>query len=140
LSISRLKTTGAINALWAAMLIALGVWLVPKWGAAGAATAFLIAHVFSSLLANIVLYRHEPLPAGYLAATFLMLVSTLAFAAFAYARAARPAYAISLTLWLTAIWLMVSLLILWLGIRHGCFPRVSLRSNQARSLPSLSET
>lgn len=139
LSIARLRTTAVINALWAAALVGAGLWLIPNWGAAGAATAFLIAHIFSSVLANIFLYRHEQLPAGYLTTIVITIVSATVLASLAYVRAASPDHAFSLTLWLAAVWIATSLLIIWLGIKKGSLPQLSFRS-RAQRLPSLSET
>ena len=140
LSITRLRTTAIINALWAVALVGVGLWLIPRWGAAGAATAFLAAHIFSSLLANVILYRHERLPVGYLATVILVIINAVILASLAYARAVSPGHAFSLTLWLAAVWIATSLLIVWLGIRQGSLPRPSLRSNRAQRVPSLSET
>lgn len=141
LSIIRLRDAGVINALWALMLIVLGIISIPVAGAAGAAAAFLLAHAVSNLLVNISLHRHKALPPGYLLTTVLTIICGLLLAALGYARTFRPASNFGLTAWLTAIWMAALLVVTLVGIKNGCLPRLSMRrTDRAQTVPSLSET
>jgi O-antigen/teichoic acid export membrane protein len=66
LSIVGLRAMGIINTIWAILTAILGIWLIPKAGATGAALAFLISHTLSQVLVIIALARVNEVPNGYL--------------------------------------------------------------------------
>ena len=120
LSIVHLRALGIINAVWAVVIVTLGLWLVPAWGAAGAALAFLISHALSNLLVGLSLSRLRELPRGYLPLMASCTAGSLALAIVAYCRAMSPANSFILTAVLGAIWIMALLSIWQISTKTGC--------------------
>jgi O-antigen/teichoic acid export membrane protein len=87
LSIVGLRLMGIINTIWAIMITALGLWLVPKAGAGGAALAFLISHLLSQLMVGLALARISELPAGYWQLFGVTTIGSLLLAGLGYWRA-----------------------------------------------------
>lgn len=141
LSIVYLKATGLINALWSVLLIAVGLVLIPRAAAAGAAAAFLIAHTVSSILVTASLYRRKALPNGYGTLIAMTMAATFVLTGLGYFRALNPVHAMSASLSLAVVWLALMLAVTFFGIRHGCIPQLTFkRKAEGQSLPSLSET
>ena len=141
LSIVRLRATGAINACWALLLIALGFLLIPRAGATGAALAFLVSHTVSNALVIVFLHREGTLPSGYITTLAVATAGAFMLAALGYGRALRPSYHVSLTIWLALICIGHLSVVTLVGIRNGSLPQLSFRGKeQPQNVPSLSET
>jgi O-antigen/teichoic acid export membrane protein len=141
LTIVRLRAIGAINIVWAALLILFGFILIPGRGAAGAAVAFLLAHTVSNLLVTFFLHREATLPNGYVATLTTVTLGSFVLASLAYLRAIESVHAVSLTVWMAVSWLAALLVLLLLGIKYGRLLRVSRSTGAApHALPQLSET
>lgn len=123
LSIISLRATGIINTGWAVMIVLLGVWLVPKAGAVGAAAAFLIAHGLGHAMVILHLIRSNQLPAGYLPMSVSAMTGGLALACIGYFRAATPLHNAALTLAMLAVLTLFLLALSYIGIRTACVPR-----------------
>jgi len=141
LSIVKLRATAAINILWAALLVILGILLIPKYGAAGAAFGFLAAHAISNVLVTISLYRQNDLPSGFLSSTAVTALCVFIIAGLGYERATKILFTGSTTVLMATTWLAALLAIAVIGIKHGCFPQLSVsRKAQTQAVPSLSQT
>lgn len=141
LSIVRLRATAGINTLWAALLVAFGFALIPKYGAAGAALGFLGAHTISNILVTVSLYRQSNLPAGFFPGTVITVSCAYMLTALGFARAAGVLFTGSATLSMALTWLVALLAIALIGIRHGCLPQFVIgRKAQTNSVPSLNQT
>lgn len=123
LSIISLRTTGIINAVWAVLIVLLGILLVPKGGAVGAAVAFLVAHISTHSMVILRLLRARELSAGYLWMSFATLVGALALACVGYLRAFTPAHGAVLTFSMLTLWALFLVLLAYIGARTGCIPR-----------------
>jgi O-antigen/teichoic acid export membrane protein len=126
-SIVNLRALGLINGVWAAVVILLGVWLVPLSGATGAAAAFFVSHLFSQAAVLLVLWRAGALPRGLFRLSLLGMAAATVFAALAYVRATRPAYAGYMTIALACSLLIFSLALLRFGLRQGWAPKIKRR-------------
>lgn len=135
LSIISLRATGIINAVWAVLIVVLGILLVPKAGAVGAAFAFLIAHISTHSMIIVRLIRAGELSAGYLSMSVTMLVGALALGCVGYLRAATLTHNAVLTTSMLALWVLLLVLLGYIGLRTGCVPRSILsRLNPASAL------
>jgi O-antigen/teichoic acid export membrane protein len=130
LSIVRLRALAVINALWAVLVVLLGLWFVPKWGATGAALAFLISHAIADLLVMLSLARLGKLQQGYFALIAVLITGTLSLALLGYWRAMIVPYSLPLTVLLTATWMIILILIWQISSLNG----VSLRLREKRPL------
>jgi O-antigen/teichoic acid export membrane protein len=130
LSIVRLRALAVINALWAVLVVLLGLWFVPKWGATGAALAFLISHAISDLLVMVSLARLGKLQEGYFALMAVLVTGTLSLALLGYWRAMIVPYSLPLTVLLTATWMIILILLWQISSING----VSLRLQEKRLL------
>jgi O-antigen/teichoic acid export membrane protein len=122
LSIVGLRTTGVINAVWAILLAAFGVLLIPKAGAAGAALAFLISHTVSQLLVIMALSRLGDLPKGYVRLFTVTLVGTLLLGGLGYWRAEGNGQS-ALTVALFLVLISAVAAISFVGRSAGCLPK-----------------
>jgi O-antigen/teichoic acid export membrane protein len=123
LSIVNLRATGIVNAIWAILIVLLGLWLIPRAGAVGAATAFLIAHGIGHAMVILILHRMDELPAGYLAMSLCAVVGALALTAVAYFRAINPVHVAILTVAAFAVLSVFLLTLIYLGLQNACVPR-----------------
>jgi O-antigen/teichoic acid export membrane protein len=121
LSIVRLRWVGIINTFWAISLAVVGVWLVPQFGATGAALAFLITHTISYAMVMTALATTEKLPSSYYQLYGTTTIGSIVLAALAYWRALGPDKA-SLTLGLAAVALVMLATLVYLGARSRCLP------------------
>jgi O-antigen/teichoic acid export membrane protein len=119
LSIVRLRALAVINALWAVMVALLGLWFVPKWGATGAALAFLISHAVCDLLVMISLARLQKLQKGYFSLMAVLITGSLVLALLGYWRAMIVPHSLVLTGLLTAIWILILLSVWQISARSG---------------------
>lgn len=134
LSIINLRATGIINTGWAVLIVVLGVLLVPKAGAVGAAAAFLIAHGLGHSMVILHLMRADELPAGYLPMSVSAITAALALACIGYIRAAMPLHNAALTLAMLTVLALFLLALSYIGIRTACVPRSILgRYNLAKT-------
>lgn len=124
LSIVRLRALAMINALWAIMVGLLGLWLVPKWGATGAALAFLISHIISGLLVMLSLARLRKLEQGYSSLMALLVAGTGSLALLGYWRAITLPHSLPLTVLLTATWIGILLMVWQISVRNGLSFRI----------------
>jgi O-antigen/teichoic acid export membrane protein len=122
LSIVGLRVTGVINAVWAILLAAFGVLLIPKAGAAGAALAFLISHTVSQLLVIVALARLRELPKGYVPLFAFTLAGTLLLGGLGYWRAAGNSQGV-LTVALFLVLILALGAISYVGRSAGCLPK-----------------
>lgn len=123
LSIISLRATGIINTGWAVLIVLLGVLLVPKAGAVGAAAAFLIAHGLGHSMVILHLIRSNQLPAGYLPMSVSAITGGLALACIGYFRAAMPLHNAALTLAMLTVLTLLLLALSYIGIRTASVPR-----------------
>ncbi len=123
LSIISIRATGIINGVWAILIIVLGILLVPRGGAAGAAAAFLISHVSTHSMVVLRLLRAQELSAAYLWMSFATLVGAAGMACVGYLRAFTPAHTTALTLLMLLVWALLLALLGYLGVTAGCVPR-----------------
>lgn len=126
LSIVGLRAIGIINTIWAILTAILGLWLIPKAGATGAALAFLTSHMFSQLMVVVALARLHELPNGYLPLCGVTTIGGLCLATLGYWRAFQPNRG-SMTIALAAMAIFMLGLISYIGRKNGCLP--GLRSN-----------
>ena len=122
LSITSLRAFGVINAVWAILIIGLGILLVPRAGATGAAVGFLVAHASTHVMVIALLYRANDLPAGYLPMTVATVLAALALAGAGYLRASTPDHGAALTLSMLMVLTLFLLIVGVIGIRTGCIP------------------
>jgi O-antigen/teichoic acid export membrane protein len=133
LSIVGLRAVGVINGVWAALIVLLGIWLVPRAGATGAALAFLIAHAATHLLVVLTLARRDELSAGYLTLFFAGVGGAVLLGWLGYWRALAPSHNLALTVSLLALWVFL-LIALWrIGMTIGCMPLRLTQRFQSRS-------
>jgi O-antigen/teichoic acid export membrane protein len=127
LSIVGIRITAIINAVWAALLVVVGIWLIPKAGATGAALAFLVSHLTSQLLVIAVLARMDHLPKGYLALFAVTTLGGLLLAGAGYWRAtAINQNLVTIAVAFVAILMLAA--VCYVGQRTGCLPhRISNR-------------
>lgn len=123
LSIVALRATGIINAVWAVLIIIIGIALVPSMGAKGAAGAFLIAHASTNLMVLACLARSKELPLGYLPIVIVASAGALALAALGYLRIATPSADLIFTAAMLAVWILLMGALLYLGAKSGFVPR-----------------
>ncbi|MEJ7709647.1 MAG: hypothetical protein WKF84_07255 [Pyrinomonadaceae bacterium] len=105
LNILNLRAASMINAIWAVLLISLGVVLVPRAGVTGAAATFLFAHILSACLVLVALSRRDALPHGMLALSLVGMASAVALGGTAYARAAATSvnYELAMSIAMTTL-------------------------------------
>lgn len=125
LSIVNLRALGLINIVWAALVVLLGVWLVPVAGAAGAAGAFLLSHLFSQVAVLVVLKRSGILPQGILKLSLTGILAAVSFALLACMRAFFPARQLTVTALLLAVGMICMLALLRFGQAQGWVPEIS---------------
>lgn len=125
LSVVGLRLVGIINAIWAVIIVALGIWLVPKAGATGAALAFLISHLVSQLMVNAALARMNELPNGYWQLFAVTTTGSVLLAVLGYWRAFE-ANQTPLTLALAAVGIVMVLALSYVGRRTGCLSELKL--------------
>ena len=125
LSVVGLRLVGIINAIWAVVIVALGVWLVPKAGATGAALAFLISHLLSQVMVNAALARMGELPNGYWQLFVVTTIGSVLMAGLGYWRA-YAADQIPLTLAVAAVGISMLLSLSYVGRRTGCLSELRL--------------
>jgi len=141
LSIVGLRAIGVINTIWAVLTAALGVWLVPKAGATGAALAFLISHTLSQVLVIVALARLDELPNGFLPLYGVNTIGGLGLAALGYWRAFETNRG-PMTIAIAALVIFILGLISYVGRRTGCLPEwkpkgLSFASSQPRDVSHL---
>lgn len=141
LSIVGLRAIGIINTIWAILTAALGIWLVPKAGATGAALAFLISHTLSQLLVIVALARLNQLPNGFLPLYGVNTIGGLCLAVLGYLRAFETNRG-PMTIALAALTFFILGIILSIGRRTGCVPewkskRVGFHQSEPREVPHL---
>jgi len=127
LSIVGLRAIGIINTVWAIMTVTLGIWLVPKAGATGAALAFLISHTLAQVLVIVVLARLNELPDGFLPLYGVNTVGGLGLAALGYWRAFETNRG-PMTIAIAALAILILGFISYIGRRSGCLPELKLKS------------
>jgi hypothetical protein len=140
LSIVGLRAVGIINTVWAILTAALGIWLVPKAGATGAALAFLISHTLAQVLVIVALARLDELPNGFLPLYGVNTIGGLGLAALGYWRAFETTRG-PLTIAIAALAVVILGLVSYIGRRSGCLPewkskRLSFQS-EPREVPHL---
>ena len=126
LSVVGLRLVGIINTIWAVVIVALGVWLVPKAGASGAALAFLISHLISQVMVNVALARVEGLPKGYWQLLGVTTVGSLLMAGLGYWRTLEAGQT-SLTIGLAAVAALMLLTLFYVGRQTGCLSELRWR-------------
>jgi O-antigen/teichoic acid export membrane protein len=141
LSIVGLRAIGIINTVWAILTVTLGIWLVPKAGATGAALAFLISHTLAQVLVIVVLARLAELPDGFLPLYGVNTIGGLGLAALGYWRAFETNRG-PMTIAITALAIFILGLISYIGRRSGCLPEwklksLSFRGGKPRDVPQL---
>lgn len=127
LSIVSIRATGIINTVWAILVAGAATLFLLHHGSARVAMGiYLAAHLVSSALVMLMLYRWDGVPAGmarvYYAAAFVAVL----LAAMAWVRIALPERAGSLS---TAMAVLFSAALGWmlrLGCRNGWVPRASV--------------
>jgi O-antigen/teichoic acid export membrane protein len=112
LTIVGLRLSGIITTIWALLAVGLGIWLIPRAGAVGAAFAFLISHALAQVVLVTALARRGELPSGYWSLFGVTTIGSLALAGLGYLRAVEPNRG-SLTIALAALGLFM-LALLWL--------------------------
>jgi len=135
LSITALRATGIINAIWAILIVLLGVWLVPGAGATGAAVAFLIAHAAASLLVVGSLARQRELPGGYLSMFVVSISGAFALVWLGYWRAVSPTHSYALTVAILALWSLMLIALWQIGAKLGFQPHSFAGAFQFRKRP-----
>jgi len=141
LSIVGLRAMGIINTIWAILTAILGIWLVPKAGATGAALAFLISHTLAQVMVIVALARLHELPNGYLPLCSVTTIGGLCLAALGYWRAFEPNRA-AITIALAALAIFILGLISYIGRKTGCLPewrskRLNFHNSEPRDVPRL---
>jgi len=132
LSIVRLRALAVINAIWAVMVALLGLWFVPKWGATGAALAFLIGHATSGLLVMLSLARLRKLQQGYFSLMVVLVTGTVSLALLGFWRAMTFQHSLFSTVMLTVTWMIILLLVWQISAKNGLSFRV--RENKPISI------
>ena len=119
LNIVGLRLSGIITTIWALLIAALGMWLVPGSGAIGAALAFLISHTLSQVLIILALVKLGELPKGYLPLFAVTTIGSMSMTGLGYERALAPDKG-ALTFALAGIALSMLFALWYVGRRHGC--------------------
>jgi len=141
LSIVRLRVTAVINMLWAMLLVGFGLMLIPKYGAAGAALGFLLAHAISSGLVTVSLKRIGDLDPGFVSTMVATVLCTSTLVILGYARGEKILTVGTSTTIMAVVWLIALLTIALIGIKRGCFPQFPIgRKRHPQTVPSLSQT
>jgi O-antigen/teichoic acid export membrane protein len=122
LSIIGLRVIGVINTVWAIVTAGVGMWLVPKAGATGAALTFLISHTVSQVMVIVALARIRELPGGYPALFIVTTIGSFLLVGLGYWRAVE-ADPNPMTLGLAGLALAMLLAVLLVGRRIGCLPK-----------------
>ncbi len=122
LSIVSLRATGVINAIWAILIIVIGLVLVPAVGARGAAGAFLVAHSLANAMVLARLWSLKELPKKCLAVIVVAMVGALSLAVLGYLRASIPSMASSFSVSMLAVLISVIAVLLYLGITFELIP------------------
>jgi O-antigen/teichoic acid export membrane protein len=123
LSIISIRAFGMINVVWAALIVILGIVLVPKAGAIGAAIAFLVAHVASHAMVIVCLLRLHELSVDYVWICLVTVVGTGGLAWVGYLRAGAPSHSPALTVLLFSLWALLLVLLGCMGVKTGSLPR-----------------
>lgn len=123
LSIVNLRALGVINGLWAIAVVLLGIWLVPVYGATGAAAAFFVGHLFSQLAVLLALKYVGTLPGGLLRLSLTGMLGAIMFASLAYFRAVQPLYKNFITGALLGCLLVLILTLMHFGLKQGWLPK-----------------
>ncbi len=119
LSIVSLRALGITNAVWAITTAALAIWLVPIWGATGAAIAFLISHCIAQLLVAISLQRLRQMPRGYASLTASFVAGAVMMAILGYWRTISINKS-ALTIALVASWFVILVVVWRISVRTAC--------------------
>jgi hypothetical protein len=122
LSITGLRATRVINGIWAVMIIGLGIWLVPRLGATGAAAAFLIAHATTSLVVVLMLAWQSELPAGYAAMFIASTSGALGLVGLGFWRVTSLSHGLSITITMLVLYLLLVPALWQIGLTTGCLP------------------
>lgn len=143
LSIVGLRAVGIINTVWAILTAILGILLVPRAGATGAALAFLISHTLSQVMVIGALARLHELPNGYLPLCGVTTIGGWGLAALGFWRAFEPNRSLTIALAVLAIFMLG--LISYVGRMTGCLPRwrsstLNLPISEPSDLPRLEGT
>jgi O-antigen/teichoic acid export membrane protein len=93
-----LRVAAFINLGWAVSVVALATTLVPGYGAAGAAAAWLLSHVGSQVLVQGALRRRGRLPAGTAPLWSFATAGVIALAGLTVLRSLNPRLAVGITL------------------------------------------
>lgn len=123
LTIVSIRSSGAINSLWA-ILVAGGAtaFLVRNGSAARAMIVYLCAHLVSSVLVLLVLSVKDCVPNGMVAVFSIGSLSGIAIAGLSVLRAVYPEETLQITLLMTAVAVISMTLIYLLGRKHHWLP------------------
>ena len=136
LNIVGLRLAGIISTIWAVLIAMLGIWLVPRAGAKGAALAFLASHTFSQLLVILALGRLGELAKGYLALFSTTTIGSALLGGLGYWRSYGP-NRIALTIALAALSILMWVVLWHVGRRTRCLPEwktIWVRLHQQRDV------
>ncbi len=130
LSIVAVRSTAAINAIWAVVTAVIGTLLMLHGGTAAEAMAvFFTAHVLMGVLVLADLHRKERLPAGLVTLFVLSTAAVLTLSLLAVLRARSSAHALSLTALMTLVAAVAIFALHRLGSHHAWLPSTAkLRS------------
>jgi O-antigen/teichoic acid export membrane protein len=125
LTIVALPVSGIINGIWAALLVGLGTWWVPRGGgAAEAVGSFLAAHIFSAVAVLGTLIYRDAVPRSFAAVSMPAIAGSVVLAGLGWWRSISPYKpAISLAM------LGATAGLVWITLRQG-----RIHSAVARSL------
>jgi O-antigen/teichoic acid export membrane protein len=136
LSIVSIRAVGVINTVWAVFVaIAATLFLLHHGSAWKAMAIYLGAHLLSSGLVLVMLYRKDHIPEGMAGVYYLASGTAAALAALAALRIAHPQQTWVITAGMTALFAVVTWVMLAAGRRHGWVPgSASLRQIAAGQL------
>lgn len=121
-SIVNLHALGVVNGLWAITVVLLGIWLVPRAGATGAAAAFFVGHLFSQSAVLFILKHSRALPSGLLRLSITGMASAILFASLAYLRVIQPSHKTALSGALLVSLLLFTFALLHFGFKQKWLP------------------
>ena len=138
LSIVAVRSTAAINAIWAVTTALVGTLLMLHGGtAAGAMAVFFLAHVLMGALVLGDLHRKERLPPGLVALFVLSTAAVLTLSLLSVLRARSSTHAFALTALMAAVAAAAIFGLHRLGSHHAWLPSTARLRSLLRRLQSL---
>ncbi|MDP8989397.1 MAG: hypothetical protein M3N41_04865 [Acidobacteriota bacterium] len=116
-------SAGVVNGIWSVFVVFMATLLIPSYGALAATATLFMAHVVSMFLVVGSLWKLDSLPTGVTMLAILDTVTACATVLVGWARTHYSDHTLGSNIFLVAMTVSVTLILLRLGQDQGVFPR-----------------